>query len=146
MGSIWKFKIHYFILALIILFIEIIIALFAHDKIIRPYVGDFLVVILIYCFLRSFINISVTKLAISALLFSYVVETLQYLNILGRWGLENSRLAKTLMGSSFEWTDIIAYTLGIVLVLYIEKVIANKAFKRSMMVMPNKRTAHNTGI
>lgn len=132
MSSILKFKGHYFVLAFIIFCIEVLIALFAHDRFIRPYLGDFLVVILIYCFLRSFIDISVVKLALSALLFSFMVETLQYFNILGRLGLQDSRLAKTLMGSSFEWTDLVAYTLGIAFVLYVEKMILNKFFKRSM--------------
>lgn len=132
MSSTLKFKGHYFVLALIIFVIEILIALFAHDRIIRPYVGDFLVVILIYCFLRSFIDISVMKLAISALVFSYIVETLQYLDILHRLGLQDSKFAKTVIGSSFEWIDIVAYTLGIMLVLYVEKMIAPKILKTSM--------------
>jgi uncharacterized membrane protein len=33
---------------------EIFIALFVHDKIFRPYVGDILVVILLYALVRSF--------------------------------------------------------------------------------------------
>jgi hypothetical protein len=129
MSNTLKFKGHYFILALIIFFIEILIALFVHDRIIRPYAGDFLVVILIYCFVRSFIDTSVIRLAISVLIFSYVVETLQYFNILSRLGLQDSKLAKTIMGSSFEWADLVAYTVGIVLVLYVEKVIAGKIYK-----------------
>ena len=133
MNGILKFKGHYFVLALIIFLIEILIALFAHDRIIRPYAGDFLVVILIYCFLRSFINISVIRLAFSALAFSYMIETLQYFNIVGRLGLQDSGFAKTVIGSSFEWTDLLAYTLGIALVLFVEKAIANKLYKRSMM-------------
>ncbi len=133
MRGVLKFKGRYFVVALIIFFTEILIALFAHDRIIRPYIGDFLVVILIYCFLRSFINMSVIRLAFSALIFSYIVETLQYFNILDRLGLQNSSLARVVMGSSFEWTDLIAYTLGIVFVLYVERVIADKSYKRSKL-------------
>ncbi|MFT5385169.1 MAG: hypothetical protein ACI81W_002574, partial [Saprospiraceae bacterium] len=33
--------------------IEVGIAVFIQDRIIRPYIGDLLVVILIYCFIRS---------------------------------------------------------------------------------------------
>lgn len=133
MNSILKFKGHYFVIAIILLFIEIFIALFAHDRIIRPYLGDFLVVILIYCFIRSFINASVMAIAFFALIFSYIVETLQYLNIVDRLGLQDSRFAKTIIGTSFEWTDIIAYTLGIMLVLYVEKVIVVKTNKKSIV-------------
>ena len=124
-----KFKGHYLIIALIIFFIEVLIALFVHDRIVRPYAGDFLVVILVYCFLRSFINRSVVRLALSALLFSYVVEALQYVDMLGKLGLQNSKLARVVMGSSFEWIDMVAYTAGIVLVLYIENRIPGNGCK-----------------
>ena len=64
--------------------------------------------------------------AISVLIFSYAVEILQFFNIVNRLGLQNSRLARIIIGSSFEWIDLIAYTAGIILVLYIEKIIAGK--------------------
>ena len=126
MNSIMKFRRHYLVLASVIFIIEILIALFAHDKIVRPYIGDFLVVILIYCFLKSFIDISILKAAISVLIFSYFIEILQHFNIVGRLGLQNSRLARTIIGTSFEWVDLIAYTLGILAVLYFEKIMAGK--------------------
>ncbi len=128
MSSIAKFRKHYFIWVIILLAIEIFIALFVHDRIVRPYLGDFLVVIFIYCFVRSFINAPVLAIALFSLLFSYVVETLQCFNLVGRLGLQESKLAKVILGTSFEWTDLIAYTLGILLVLYLEKVIRISPF------------------
>ncbi|WP_366069085.1 DUF2809 domain-containing protein [Flavobacterium sp.] len=44
----------YFRLASLIFTVEILIALYVHDKIIRPYFGDVLVIVLIYCFIKSF--------------------------------------------------------------------------------------------
>jgi Protein of unknown function (DUF2809) len=126
MSPILKFKRQYFILAVLLFVIEILIALFAHDRIVRPYMGDFFVVILIYCFLRSFLDTSVLTTSLSVLAFSYAVEILQYFNIAERSGLQNSRLAGIIIGSSFEWIDLISYTAGIGLVLYIEKIIAGK--------------------
>ena len=130
MAGILKFKPQYFVLAVILFFIEVLIAVFIDDRFIRPYFGDFLVVILVYCFLRSFIDLPVRTLALSALIFSYIVEALQYFNLVGRLGLQDSKIAKTVMGSSFEWTDLLAYTLGIILVLYVEKVIADRPAKK----------------
>ena len=116
-----NFKLNYF-LAFVFLFItEVLIALFAHDEIIRPYVGDVLVVILLYCVVRSFLNLPVTTTAVLVLLFSYLIETLQYFNIVQHLGLEHSALASTIIGTYFTWVDILAYTLGILLVLGIEK-------------------------
>ena len=116
-----KFRTGYFILTLILFSTEVLIALFINDTIIRPYVGDVLVVILLYCFVNSFLNLPVTSAAILVLLFSYLIETLQYLNIVQHLGLQHSVLARTIIGTYFTWMDILAYTLGILLVLGIEK-------------------------
>ena len=121
-----KFKRSYLLIAIIIFILELLIALFMHDGIIRPYVGDFLVVILIYCFIKAFLNLLVSTTAVAVLLFSYSVETLQYFKIVNKLGLQDSNLAKIVIGTSFAWTDILAYTLGIIFVLFIEKIIANK--------------------
>jgi hypothetical protein len=105
---------------------EVCIGIYAHDRIIRPYIGDLLVVILIYCFVKSFLNISTISVAIGVLLFSYCIEILQYFHIVRLLGLENSNLARIVIGTSFAWMDIWAYTLGISLVLIIEKLLARK--------------------
>ena len=125
MAGIMHFNKNYFIIAILILLIEIIIALYIHDNFIRPYVGDFLVVILIYCFLKSFLNIPVLPTAISVLVFSYIVETLQYFKLVDKLGLQHSKLARIVIGTSFEWIDILAYTLGIAFVMFIESVRLN---------------------
>ncbi|UPT70718.1 MAG: DUF2809 domain-containing protein [Flavobacterium sp. JAD_PAG50586_2] len=100
---------------------EVLIALFVHDTIIRPYVGDLLVVILIYCFIKSFLDVRVFPAAIFVLLFSFGVELLQYFTIVEKLGLQNSKVASTIIGTSFEWIDILAYLVGIIIVLVIEK-------------------------
>ena len=115
------FKLSYFVITILLFITEVFIALFLHDKIIRPYIGDFLVVILIYCFLRSFFNFSILSIAIATWLFACIVEFLQYLNIVHKIGLQNSKLAVIIVGNSFDWADILAYTLGIMVVVYVEK-------------------------
>ena len=120
----FKFQWKYFVLAILLFLAEVLIAYYMHDKIIRPYVGDLLVVILIYCFIKSFVNISVTKAAIFVLLFVYVIELLQYLNMIKFLGLQKSRMANIVLGNYFEWIDLVAYTAGIAIVILIEKRIA----------------------
>lgn len=115
------FNLKFFLAAIIFFIIEVLIALFVHDNFIRPYVGDFLVVILIYCAVRTFIKTSPLKVAIGVLLFSYLIETLQYFRIVDRLGLSQNVVARTVIGYGFEWWDILAYTLGIITVLFIEK-------------------------
>ena len=116
------FKIYprYLYLTIILLFTEIVIALFVHDNFIRPYIGDLLVVILIYCFIKSFFNTPVFKTALAVLLFAYTIEILQYYNIVYRLGWQHSKIARIIIGTSFAWQDILAYTAGIMIVLFVE--------------------------
>ena len=109
--------------ALLLFLTEIIIALFVKDKFIRPHGGDFLVVILIYCTVRTFWKGSSLKVAVAVLLFAYAVEFSQYFGLISYLGLQNSRLAMVIMGKSFQWYDMLAYTLGIIVVILFEKVI-----------------------
>jgi hypothetical protein len=115
-----KFSPFYAILTLLLFITEVLIALFVHDQFIRPYIGDFLVVILIYCFVKSFLNTPVMPTALGVLLFAYTVEVLQYFRIVEVLGLQHSRAARIIIGSSFEWLDMLAYTLGILVVVLVE--------------------------
>jgi hypothetical protein len=110
----------YFIATVILFFTEVFIALFINDNFIRPYFGDTLVVILIYCFIKSFFTFSVVPTAIGVLLFSYFIETLQYIKIVHKLGWQGNKLASTVIGTAFAWEDIFAYTAGIIMILLLE--------------------------
>jgi len=99
---------------------EIVIALYVRDQVIRPYGGDFLVVIFLYCLIKCFLTVDVVALAPAVLLFSYLMEALQYFQLVQVLGLSKYGVVKVVLGTSFEWMDIMAYTLGIVLVIIIE--------------------------
>ena len=116
----FRFSRHYALLTLLLFLAEVLIAFFIRDKIIRPYGGDFLVVILIYCAIRTFTEAPVWKIALGVLLFAYTVELTQYFHLINYFGLEHSTAAMLIMGKSFQWFDMLAYTLGIVMVLFLE--------------------------
>lgn len=122
----FSFHKKYFILTILLFLVEVSIAIWIDDNFIRPYFGDFLVVILIYCFLKSFLKVSVIVAAVATLIFSYIIETLQYLEIVKRLGLQHSRFANVVIGNSFAWHDILAYTLGILTVVLVERIIRKK--------------------
>ncbi|HUH32721.1 MAG TPA: DUF2809 domain-containing protein [Daejeonella sp.] len=115
------FNRRYFILTVILFITEVLIALFVKDGFIRPYFGDFLVVILLYCMIRSFLNISALLVVVAVLLFCYLIETLQYFQIVERLGLSGFSLARTLIGTDFAWMDMLAYTLGALAILWAER-------------------------
>ena len=116
----FKFNIYYFI-AFIILFIsEVLIALYAHDEFVRPLLGDFLVVIMLYCLVKSVVKKHETEIALFVLIFAYLVELGQYYQLVKWIGLGDNQLANIVFGNFFSWVDIVMYTLGIMLVLTFE--------------------------
>lgn len=116
----WHFNKTYFIITVILFLIEVAIALFIKDQFIRPYLGDVLVVILIYCFVKSLVKISVQKAALGVLLFAFCIEILQYFNLVEKMKLQHNTVAKTVIGTSFSWEDMLAYIAGILIVIIVE--------------------------
>jgi len=115
-----QFNKYYFGLAVLLFNTEVLIASFVDDTIIRPYGGDFLVVILVYCSVKTFVRKDVWITATGTLVFAYVVEFTQYFHLIELLGWQNSAIARNLMGTTFRWMDMFAYTLGIILVLLLE--------------------------
>ena len=113
-----KFK--YVVGFMILLLIEILIARFVNDNFIRPYLGDFLVVILLYCFLMAISRISVLKGLIIVLLFSFAVEFFQLINIVKVLQYQPPKVVMIVLGSSFSVWDLLAYSLGIITCYFIE--------------------------
>ena len=121
MQKTFTFNKHYFAATILLFFTELFIALFIKDEFIRPKVGDFLVVILIYSFLKTFWNAPPLKVGICVLLFAIAVEVGQYFELVNLLGLGHSKLARIVIGTHFAWGDLVAYTLGVLAVLGVEK-------------------------
>lgn len=119
----FTFNFKYLILTIILFFTELAIALFIEDTIIRPFVGDVLVVALIYCFFRTFLQVDYWKIALGVLLFAFVIEILQYFDYVKLLGLENNRILSVAMGKTFSWLDFAAYLIGFLLIILAEAVI-----------------------
>lgn len=130
----FTFKRTYFILTVLLFFVEFLIGTYTHDAFVRPYVGDFFVVIFLYCLFRAFLDIGVKPVAITVLLISYLAEYLQYINILDVLGIRQSALANVLLGNWFEWSDILAYSLGIVATVIAEQMLAGKNTKAQLFI------------
>lgn len=116
----FRFSKSYFIVAMLLFLTEVYIALCIRDDLIRPYGGDFLVVIFLYYLVRSMMNIGVREVAAGVLLFSFVIEFVQYLNVIEMIGLKKYAVARVILGTSFEWGDMLAYTCGIAAVVMFE--------------------------
>jgi hypothetical protein len=116
----------YFLLAVIIFLIEIFIALFVSDTLVRPFLGDALVVILIYCAVRIFLNVNSWKAAFGVFIFACAIEILQYFDYVELLGLENNRVLSVAMGRTFEWLDFAAYLTGFLIILAAEKIVRRR--------------------
>lgn len=110
----------YFGFTILIFMVEVFIALFVHDSFVRPYLGDVLVVILIYCFLKSFLRLPVLPVVIFVLLFAVGIEFLQFFSIVDKLDIRN-KIARTVIGNSFSWIDLLTYIIGLVIVILVEK-------------------------
>jgi hypothetical protein len=101
-----------------------------HDAIIRPIFGDFLAVIDLYYCLKSFLKFSELTLILGSLFFAYLLEALQYVDFLTFTGLKNYKIITVVLGTSFSWGDIIAYTLGALFVIFSEKLLKNQVIQK----------------
>lgn len=105
---------------------EALIALYIHDDFVRPYLGDVLVVIAVYCAVRIIIPTKCRLMPVLVFIFAVGVEVLQYFDIVTLLGLENNVFMKTLIGSSFDVKDIICYAVGCIVLGIYEFVIRKK--------------------
>ncbi|WP_223033775.1 ribosomal maturation YjgA family protein [Hanstruepera marina] len=116
-----QFNKTYFSGFILLFTIEFLIAIYLKDGFIRHTFGDFLVVILLYCFIKSFININPLSAGILVLIIAFTIEFLQLFQLLKFLNLEHNYIAKLVLGSTFQIGDLVAYILGIITVLLVEK-------------------------
>ena len=94
-------RIFYIISFLMIFCIEVLIALYVRDSFVRPYMGDALVVVLVYSFVRIFIPTGIPRLPFYVFLFACFVEILQYFQLVETLGITN-RALRIILGSTFD--------------------------------------------
>lgn len=122
-------RIIYTVLFAVLLITEVFIALFVHDRIIRPYVGDVLVTLLLCALIRIFIPEKNRFLAVYVFVFSVFVEAGQYFDYVKLLGLSDIKFFSVLMGTSFSWIDIICYAAGCLIFFVIDATLKRKTDK-----------------
>lgn len=120
-----RFSLRYLSLFTLLLITEVLIAIYVHDSFVRPYLGDTLIVVVIYAFIMSVVDYAYnfqtkTLVATLALLFSFVIEGLQAASFIYRIGLGDVGWARLIFGTSFSWWDILAYLCGYLGILLVE--------------------------
>ena len=103
----------FYLIAFAVLFaVETLLARFVHDSVVRPYLGDMIVVIVVYCFVRIFLPKKVRLLPLYVFLFAVAVELLQLIDILSLLHLAQYGILRVLVGTVFSWWDIVCYAAG----------------------------------
>lgn len=119
----------YIIAFLILLCVEIFIALYINDNFIRPYIGDVIVIPVLYCFIKGFFKCESRNLPIYLFIFVIVTELLQYIKIVEILRLDHIKFFRILIGTSFDFKDILCYLFGSLILMFWEYIYKNK-FKK----------------
>ncbi|ANF50635.1 hypothetical protein A0O34_08910 [Chryseobacterium glaciei] len=118
----FRFSLKYFVATIVIFLVEVLIATKLKDIFfVRAYLGDVIVVILLYTFVKSFIFINNQKLILGILAFSCLVEFAQSFNIAEKLGFQQGSLMYIVIGNSFSWIDILCYVAGCLLLFLFVK-------------------------
>lgn len=116
----FRFDKKYFLYFLGLLIVEILIALFVENPMIRGSVGDVLVVILIYCFIQAFFQINKKKTIIGVGIFALLVEISQAFQVVEKLNLQDNKFFATVLGTTFDLNDVWAYLAGCAVVWMLE--------------------------
>ena len=88
--------------------------------------GDMLVVVLVYSFVRIFLPTGIPRMPFYVFLFACFVEVLQYFQLVETLGITN-RVARIVLGSTFDWGDIVCYAVGCVFIVLFEHFVRRRS-------------------
>lgn len=117
-----KLNFKYLAAFLITFFIEVIIALFIKNNFVRGFIGDVLVMVLMYCFIKIFISKEIKLLPLYLFIFATSVEAAQYFNIVEKLNLQDSKFFRIIIGTTFDINDILCYFAGAVILFVFQKI------------------------
>ena len=109
-----------YIIGFTVLFaVEVLIALFVDDSFIRPYLGDVIVIWVVYCFVQIFLAGRLSSCIVSAgvFIFAVIVELLQAVNIVEILHLQGNPFFRPLIGTHFDFRDILCYAAGTAVIM-----------------------------
>jgi len=113
--------------SLLLLGIEILIGMYATGWV-RNYLGDVLVVILLYTICRTISPKKPEKwfiLPTAILVFAFIVEFLQLWGFCDRFGITN-KLLRIIIGTGFSKVDLVSYVIGILPCYFVELLLSRK--------------------
>jgi hypothetical protein len=114
-------RLRYLLVAFVIFLIEVAIAKgIIRGPYIRGSIGDILVIMLIYAFIRGTIGLKPLVAAGVAYGFGVCAELLQYFRLAERLGLEPGGVTYIVLGNTATLSDLIMYAIGGLLALAVD--------------------------
>ena len=125
----FRFNIFYFLATVLLFLTEVVIAtVLKNNFFIRAYLGDVIVVMLLFTFVKTFFHTENLRLIFGIFIFSCLVETAQYFKIADLLGFAPGSIPYIVVGNSFSWIDIVCYAAGCLIL--VAAVFSKKLFRR----------------
>ncbi|MBS5932675.1 MAG: DUF2809 domain-containing protein [Clostridiales bacterium] len=115
-------RLYYLIIFITLMIIEVLIAVYVHDSFIRPYVGDILVMGVLYTLIRVITPERCPYLPYLLFAFATIIEILQYFEFASILDFMNSKLLRIVLGATFDMKDILCYAIGTIIIVIINHV------------------------
>ena len=87
---------------------------------IRNYIGDILVIILIYSAIMSIAHFNKKIVILFTLVFAFTIEFSQYFKLAEHLGFDKGSVAYIVLGNTFSVEDLICYLIGGLIILLVE--------------------------
>ncbi|MFM5523842.1 ribosomal maturation YjgA family protein [Aeromonas jandaei] len=114
----WKARGKYIVSFTVNLIVVLLIGFYGGGWFWRGFLSDVFIVVFLFSFLKMLMPASTLKVSLSVLAFSYLVEISQYFNLVELLGVNNKAI-RILIGTHFDWLDLIAYTVGFFICLFV---------------------------
>ena len=117
----------YIIITLVLILIEFMIERFFKQGFIRYYLGDVFAAVLIYSLTKSIIYVKPIKLGVYVLIFTFLVEFFQYIDVLSILGITKNKFTSIVLGHTFSFIDLLCYFVGVTSIFIIDYFIIEKS-------------------
>lgn len=116
-----RFHLGYCLFALTVLLVEIVIAKYMSGWV-RSYLGDVLVIVLLYSAIMSVAALNKKSVVLFTLIVAFAIEYGQYFKLAERLGFAPDSVAYIVLGNTFSGADLGCYAIGAILILLVERV------------------------
>lgn len=123
-SMLYRFRLSFLYIALSCLFfvVCVLIVLYARELwTVRWWIWDVVIILLLYVIIKSIIEVPPIVLISIIVILAIVIEVLQYFQLVQIMWLESNSLARLIIGSVFDFQDILSYLVGGGLCVLLEK-------------------------